>query len=60
MTGYLKKLKKRKKIEDKAKLISKLRERFKEYLVSDLLLKENSLDDFLYFCCDDNNFNSLY
>lgn len=60
ISGYLKKLKKRKRIEDKAKLISILKENFKNYLSSDLQIKENNLDDFLYFCYEDKTFKSLY
>lgn len=60
ISGYLKKLKKRKRIEDEAKLITKLKENFKNYLLSDLQIKENNLDDFLYFCYEDKNFKSLF
>ncbi len=60
ISGYLKKLKKRKRIEDEAKLINKLKENFKNYLSSDLQIKENNFDDFLYFCYEDKTFKSLY
>lgn len=60
ISGYLKKLKKKKKIEDEAKLINRLKENFKNYLSSDLRIEENNFDDFLYFCYEDKTFRSLY
>ncbi len=60
ISGRLKMLKKRKQREDINKTISYLEGNFKYYLLTDLSIDKNKLEDFLHFCYEDINFDTLY